>query len=52
MQTLNENVLREPLTAIKLMSPLHIKLGVMENFVKALDKTQMLFSTCSTSFHG
>lgn len=41
MQPGNKNVIREPLVEREkvIMPPLHIKLGLMKNFVKALEKT-------------
>ena len=52
MQPGEKNVIREPLARKEdiILPPLHIKLGLMKNFVKALDKTSDAFVYLRSKF--
>ena len=52
MELGEKNVLHEPLVSREkvILPPLHIKLGLMKNFVKALDKTSSAFAYLRSMF--
>src|ERR1044072_4531343 len=52
MQPGHKNVVREPLVdkCSVIVPPLHTKLGLMKNFVKALDKTSQAFTYLREKF--